>query len=365
MRAVSLGAPALAGTIAALALLGWGLDVPSLRGNFELWVGMNPLTAVLLMVLSVAVASMSRGRGSLARPAAALIVVLGVLGLMRMAGVDLSLDLLLFRSRVGPTANRMAPNSALCFVLMGVGVLTFPRRDRWSARLFAAGGALAGLALFGYLYRAASLTQVTTFIPMTANTAVALLLLALAGLVENQHHPFIERLRADDLSGMVSRRLIGPIVLVPLLAGWVRFMAEEAGLLSPHTAVALMAVFTIALLVALASVTSGIIHRMEVERALHAAGRERMIVDLQGALDRGQVEARPPAEGLPRGILTVCSGCKKVPEDGGWRPLEVVMNRLFGVRFSHGICPECTKVLYPEYHERKVKEAKERSQTPP
>jgi hypothetical protein len=348
-RAVRFGAPGLlASAIAAPALLGW--------------VGMSPLTATLVIVLSLAVASMNRGHQRISTPAAALIVLLGLLGLMRMAGVDLALDFALFRSRVGPAANRMAPNTALCFVLMGLGVLAFPRRDRWSARLFAAGGALAVLALAGHLYRAAALTQVTTFMPMTASTAVALLLLALAGLFENHHHPFVERLRADDLSGTIARRLIGPILVVPLLAGLARVIAEDAGLLSAPTAVALMAVLTVGLLVALTSVTTGIIHRMEVEGGVHAAGRERMIVELQGALERGQAGARAEtADRGPRETLTVCSGCKKVPEEGGpWTALEVVMHRLFAVQFTHGICPECTKILYPEYHERKVREARER-----
>jgi hypothetical protein len=358
-RAIRLGGPGLAAVVAAAALLGLAIDEPSTRGTLQDWAGMNPLTAVLLIVLSAAVASMNRRHAWAATAAATFIVALGALGLMRMAGVDFALDVAIFRSRVGPAAHRMAPNNALCFVFLGLGVLAFARRDRWSARLFAAAGVLAGLALVGHLYRAASLTQVTTFIPMASNTAVALLALALAGLVENRHHPFIERLLADDLSGIVSRRLMGPIVVVPLLAGWAGFIAEEAGLLSLPTAAALMAVLTVALLVALASIAAGIIHRMDVERGVQAAERESRIVDLQGALDREQVSVRPKEQDVFEGIVTVCSGCKRVPEgDGLWLPLEVVVNRHFGVQFSHGICPECTKVLYPEYHERQVRKAR-------
>jgi PAS domain S-box-containing protein len=50
-----------------------------------------------------------------------------------------------------------------------------------------------------------------------------------------------------------------------------------------------------------------------------------------------------------RGFLPICAGCKRIRnEQGSWVPIEVYIKSHTGVEFSHGICPECSRRLYPE-----------------
>lgn len=50
-----------------------------------------------------------------------------------------------------------------------------------------------------------------------------------------------------------------------------------------------------------------------------------------------------------QGIIPICSGCKKIrDEKGAWRQVEEYISRHSNALFSHGICPECTKKLYPD-----------------
>jgi len=50
-------------------------------------------------------------------------------------------------------------------------------------------------------------------------------------------------------------------------------------------------------------------------------------------------------------ILPICSGCKKVREDdGSWTSIEEYIEDRSGTEFSHGLCPECAKRLYPQYY---------------
>lgn len=59
-----------------------------------------------------------------------------------------------------------------------------------------------------------------------------------------------------------------------------------------------------------------------------------------------QVEER--VEALS-GLLPICAACKKIRDDAGdWRQLEVYISERSDARFSHGICPECLVLLYPE-----------------
>jgi DNA-binding response OmpR family regulator len=50
------------------------------------------------------------------------------------------------------------------------------------------------------------------------------------------------------------------------------------------------------------------------------------------------------------GILPICSYCKKVrTESDSWQRVEAYVSSHSGVRFSHGVCPECVKsVVEPE-----------------
>ena len=56
-----------------------------------------------------------------------------------------------------------------------------------------------------------------------------------------------------------------------------------------------------------------------------------------------------------QGILPICSVCKKIRNDGedpknpnSWRRLEEYIKGKSNADFSHGICPECIKNLYPD-----------------
>lgn len=50
-----------------------------------------------------------------------------------------------------------------------------------------------------------------------------------------------------------------------------------------------------------------------------------------------------------RGILPICSKCKKVRDDSGyWNQIEAYIQSRTEAQFSHSICPECARILYPE-----------------
>jgi PAS domain S-box-containing protein len=69
--------------------------------------------------------------------------------------------------------------------------------------------------------------------------------------------------------------------------------------------------------------------------------KEELIVRLQ--------EAMSEIKSL-RGILPICSVCKKIRNDkGSWEQIEAYIRSHSEAVFSHGICPECAKKQYPEF----------------
>jgi len=50
-----------------------------------------------------------------------------------------------------------------------------------------------------------------------------------------------------------------------------------------------------------------------------------------------------------RGLLPICSYCKKIRDDNGyWSNIEAYISSRSEVEFSHGICPECAKKLHSD-----------------
>ncbi len=53
------------------------------------------------------------------------------------------------------------------------------------------------------------------------------------------------------------------------------------------------------------------------------------------------------------GFLPICSSCKNIRDDKGyWNKIEKYISTHSEAEFSHGICPECARKLYPEFNIR-------------
>lgn len=49
-------------------------------------------------------------------------------------------------------------------------------------------------------------------------------------------------------------------------------------------------------------------------------------------------------------ILPICTTCRKIRDDkGNWAPLETYIQTHTDTYFSHGVCPECAKKMYPDW----------------
>jgi CheY-like chemotaxis protein len=62
-----------------------------------------------------------------------------------------------------------------------------------------------------------------------------------------------------------------------------------------------------------------------------------------------------------KGLIPICANCKKVRNDEGyWQQVESYISVRSDATFSHGICPDCFEILYPEVAQmRREKHAKD------
>jgi len=75
--------------------------------------------------------------------------------------------------------------------------------------------------------------------------------------------------------------------------------------------------------------------------AVDTTSLKETILKLQQALD--EVQAL-------KGLLPICASCKRIKDENEkWQILEVYIQAHSGAKFTHGICPDCMRKLYPDY----------------
>jgi len=73
--------------------------------------------------------------------------------------------------------------------------------------------------------------------------------------------------------------------------------------------------------------------------------KDELISELREALEKVRVLS---------GLLPICANCKDIRDDkGNWQQIERYISDRSEANFSHGICPDCVKKLYPNFYKDK------------
>lgn len=72
--------------------------------------------------------------------------------------------------------------------------------------------------------------------------------------------------------------------------------------------------------------------------------RAKMLTEREKALEEVRVL---------RGFLPICAACKRIRDyQGSWTLLEKYLSEHSEAEFSHGLCPDCTKQLFPDLFDK-------------
>jgi PAS domain S-box-containing protein len=285
-------ASVLAFVVGTLVLIGWMGNLDLLTRGGPGMVAMNPMTAVLFLCAAFSLwlqadagpdAAPSRFM-PLARLAALVVVAVALLRIFGYASSsDVGIDHWLFAERVaasdGQLPNRMAPNTAFGFVLLGLALLLLDRTTRRGHRpaeiLAIVVALVALLALFGYAYGVRRMYGVASYIPMALPTALILLLLAIAALCVRPGSGMMAVFTRASVGGAIARRLLPAMVGSMFVLGWLRLEGEHRGLYGAELGVALYTLANIAIFSALVWWTAISLDRSEARRRQVEQERER------------------------------------------------------------------------------------------
>jgi hypothetical protein len=247
------------------SLAGWVLDLPRLTDWLGTGISIQPNTTVAAAAMGLALLFLAVGHPRWALAAGLLSGILGTTTLFEhVSRIDLGIDTLLMFDRPWGRAStlapgRMGPVGAVSWTLLSLGVwLTSSGvRGRGAAAVISIlVMLLSALSLVGYLF------GVQQFYALPSLTAIALqtatmIFAASAGLMFAVPERGLAATSArDDAGGILLRRMVVPVFVVPLLFGWLRLEGERAGLYDTAFGDAAFVIFTTTAMLALLVLTA-------------------------------------------------------------------------------------------------------------
>ncbi|MFT4585111.1 MAG: PAS domain S-box-containing protein [Gammaproteobacteria bacterium] len=234
-----------------LVLLGWWGDIDWLTQPLAGQVAMKANTAggfVLAGLSLLFLVSERRLAAPLSKLFAATLLLCGVITLSTYFGLGINIDSLLVdaaANRSGLIPARMAPTTAVCFVLLALALIADHGQNplwRYSAKVFAATVMVIGFVnVIGYLYGAPRLLLGSTTVEaMDVHTAAGFVIAAIGSLVNHPRQSVIALLFQTSVTSAHFRALVLASVVLPVAIGALALMGHGE-YYSAETAVGLTA----------------------------------------------------------------------------------------------------------------------------
>ncbi len=279
------------------AFLGWALNVQRLADWNGDGITIQPNNTVLMMLAGIAVMLIAWGRQ---RAGAIIGVVAGAIGFATFSqylhGVDLGIDqLLLFGRDWGAKGTvvhgRMGPPASFSWTLLLCGFLLLlgSGRERRFVPAFAFTVLLIAMVSFvGYMMGADSLYALPRLTVIAWQTSVMFIAVAVGLLAALNDLRPISFVVEDSVTGMLLRRLILPLVVIPLSLGAFRVAGQQAGFYDTAMGTALLiivliGVFLLVMFIIAANASQFEAGKLEAEKAVQAAAAElaELNIDLE------------------------------------------------------------------------------------
>jgi diguanylate cyclase (GGDEF)-like protein len=275
------GFVAVAGSL--VLLIGWLGNVTVVKEMVPGTVAMKASTSLMFVLCGAALVLIPGGgaRRRFGQACAAFSLLLALAFLSEyVLGWNLGIDEFPFRDTAGHAARiafpgRLAPTTAVCFVLVSVSLLLLRMRWRIEEALMVPVLAVATLCLIGYVYTIPVFYGPASAAKMALNTGILFLIIA-GGIVFARPRGRLQAiLDTTDPGAVMARRLLPIAVLTPLVLGGLDLVGQDAGAFGSRVGIWLLTATTIA---CLAAVITG--------ASLSLSGADRNRLRLEGELQR-------------------------------------------------------------------------------
>ena len=234
--------------LGGLALLGWHDGIEVLKRGQPDMVAMNPVTACCLIVCGIGIALHRHSMRKTAAVAGALVSLVALAKLIDLTIGGLAIDQVLFSSLLhGPldlTPNRMAANTALALLLLGLSLISSGSCTRqvqvFGQSLGVAIALISMLTLSGYALGLQQLTAIGPTIPMAPITGLCLFFSGIAVITLRRDTLLLLLLRDRGPAGLLARRVLPLAIVIPLAVGAAEVWGEQRGYFEANTGIKIM-----------------------------------------------------------------------------------------------------------------------------
>lgn len=291
--------------IGATVLAGWALGIRILESAVPNQITMKANTAVAFVLCGAALLCMCSEpagtfRQRFGQACALLGTLIGVLSLIEyVLQVNLGIDLLLFHEGPGAVGTvspgRMAPFSAVNFVLIGIALLLL---SIGGSRCIRGSQALALIALTAslipgleYLFGIVAFSELAALTHMAVPATAGFVIVSTGVLLARPDCGFVRVASTSTQGGLMLRRLLPAALLIPVVLGWLRLQGERAHYYES-------AAGTLAMVAVLVMVLGSLVWFYANSLDASDAGRRRA----EEALRQGESRYRLLLESLPQKI---------------------------------------------------------------
>jgi PAS domain S-box-containing protein len=257
-RRVAASLATVAGVCGVFTLVGWGFELRRLADWDLDNVAQMPNNAIGVVAAAAALVCAVFGRITAARVLGAFAALLALATLFEHAtSIDLGIDTLVLYREWGQTGTvspgRMGLPGSGTLAVLGASIIlgTFPR----TRTLAPAGGlviiAIAMLSLIGYIFGADRLYAIPRLTTIALQTSTMMLILGAAVVASVPERGLMKLMVADSAAGVLVRRALPVIVVLPTFLGWARVKGQDATLFDTAFGTAMLVLTLIALLTAL------------------------------------------------------------------------------------------------------------------
>ncbi|HZM93594.1 MAG TPA: ATP-binding protein [Vicinamibacterales bacterium] len=309
---LALGVYPLLGAVISFA--GWAADLPRLTDWNGAGISIQPNATIAAMASGIAILLLEYGHRRIAALCGVLVAAIGSTVLYQyISGVDLHIDtLLMFERQWGRggvlSPGRMGPPGATSWTIIGFAFIIaslFPTtwvRTRSLVPLIASlTAAIAFLPLIGYLYGANVLYSIPTATVIALQTSTFILAVSLGLMLAVPEHGAVRLLTDTGPAGVLIRRILPALIVIPVVLGLVRLAGEQAGWYDLAFGTASRTLAEIALLLVLLWWTASAISRQSRAREHAEAELRESQHQLQMDLADSQLLQRVSAEIIPEG----------------------------------------------------------------
>ena len=284
--------------VGSLVLCGWTLHIFILTSVLPGLATMKPNTALCFLwagagLWLLANASGSSRRANWALAVSGLAAAVGTLTAVEYwPGVNFGIDELVLRRTLLATGiahpGRMSLATAVGFATLGGSLLLAQAKPRWDTlrQALALSVLMDGLiAVVGYVYGVDALYQISPYSSMALHTAVLTAMLGLSSLLLRPRAGIMGIVNSEFLGGLIARRVLPLVILLPPILGWIRWRGELAGLYAAPFGIALFTMSEVVLLSALLLISANLTSHSDEKRRSAEQADLRLAALVESSLD--------------------------------------------------------------------------------